>query len=140
MYIQILIKYILGYVHVRLEGFFVERVMNKVRKEKLFMWNIKRDKTTIIYLNIGIRDFKRLVKIARENKCSIKIINRNGFPFLINKYKKRKIFAITLIVLLITLIVLSNFIWNIDIQGTDKIKKDEIVSLLKENVKLKQIK
>ena len=73
MYIMVLLKYILGYVNVKIEGFFVERVMNKAINKKIFLWNIKRDKSTIMYANVGIENFRELVKISKENKFKIEI-------------------------------------------------------------------
>src|SRR5699024_10651346 len=53
---------------------------------------------------------------AKKVKCKIKIERKKGIPFLLNRYKKRKIFAIFSAIIIIFLIVISNFIWNIDIK------------------------
>ena len=133
MYIVVLFKYILGYVHIRIEGFFVERVMNNAIAKKLFILNIKRDKTTIIYANVGVKDFKILSKIAKDNKCRIKIIKKKGMPFVFNKYKKRKIFVILIAIVILVVLTLSNFIWNIQIEGVETIDKNELIGELKIN-------
>ena len=133
MYIVVLFKYILGYIHIKIEGFFVERVMNKATSIKLFIWNIKRDKSTIIYANVGIKDFKALAQIAKEDKCKISIIKKKGLPFIFNKYKKRKIFAILIAIISIAILALSNFIWNIEVEGLENIPKDELIENLKTN-------
>lgn len=130
MYIKILLEYIFGYLYIQIEGFFVEKVMNNCISKKIFFWNIKRDKTTIIYVNIGIKDFKELLKISKKNGCKIKIINKKGLPFLFNRYRKRKTFFIFTILIFISLVVLSNFIWNIQIEGLDKINQDDIINEL----------
>ena len=105
MYIKILLKYILGYIHIKMEGFFVERVISKAADEKILFWNMKRDKTTIVYANVGIRDFKDLIKIAKKNKCRITILDKKGMPFIFSKYKKRKIFFIFVLVIILALII-----------------------------------
>ena len=133
MYIVVLFKYILGYIHIKIEGFFVERVMNKATSIKLFIWNIKRDKSTIIYANVGIKDFKALTQIAKEDKCKISIIKKKGLPFIFNKYKKRKLFAILIAIISIAILALSNFIWNIEVEGLENIPKDELIENLKTN-------
>ena len=48
MHIIILIKYIFGYVHVRIEGFFVERTMSQAINRKIFFWNVKKEKEAIL--------------------------------------------------------------------------------------------
>ena len=88
---------------------------------------MKRKHSTIIRVNIGIRDFKRIKKIAKKTKCRVKIQKKRGIPFILHKYKKRKIFAIFFILLIIAVIALSNFVWNIEVIGNDKISAEEII-------------
>ena len=130
MYIKILLNYILGYVNILVEGFFTERFINTCINRNIFLFNIKRDKSTIIYANVGIFDFKNVVKIAKQSKCRVKIQRKSGLPFLFNRYKKRKIFAIALVSIICVIIYLSNFIWNIEIVGTDKINQNELIKTI----------
>ena len=130
MYIKILLNYILGYVNILVEGFFTERFINTCINKNIFLFNIKRDKSTIIYANVGIFDFKNVVKIAKQSKCRVKILRKSGLPFLFNRYKKRKIFAIALVSIICVIIYLSNFIWNIEIVGTDKINQNELIKTI----------
>ena len=60
MYFKIILNYILGYVNILVEGYFVEKFINICNKQKIFLWNLKRSKTTIIYANVSIKDFKKL--------------------------------------------------------------------------------
>lgn len=78
----------------------------------------------------GIHDFKNVVKIAKQTKCKIKIQNKKGMPFVFNRYKKRKIFAVLLLLIIAIIIALSNFVWNIEITGTDNLDKNELMSLV----------
>lgn len=135
MYFKIILNYILGYVNilVLVEGYFVEKFINICNKQKIFLWNLKRSKTTIIYANVSIKDFKKLKPIAQKTKCKIKIKSKKGLPFIFNKYKKRKIFVIGLAMVLITIFTLSKFIWNIEVIGNEKINADEIIQIANEN-------
>ncbi len=133
MYIRILLNYILGYVNIRIEGYFVEKFVNICISKGIFLWNIKRVKQATAYANIGIKDFKKINKIAKSTKCRINIQSKKGLPFIFNKYRKRKVFAILLIAVIIFIICLSNFVWNIDITGNVTISKEEILKSLEEN-------
>ena len=133
MYFKIILNYILGYVNILVEGYFVEKFINICNKQKIFLWNLKRSKTTIIYTNVSIKDFKKLKPIAQKTKCKIKIKSKKGLPFIFNKYKKRKIFVIGLAMVLITIFTLSKFIWNIEVIGNEKINADEIIQIANEN-------
>ena len=130
MLFKILINYITGYVNIVVEGFFIERFINKCISKNIAMWNIKRKNTSIMYANIGIKDFKKLKHIAKDTKCRVSINHKKGMPFIANKYRKRKIFASFLLFLVAIVFILSNFIWNIEIVGNENISQEEIQELL----------
>ncbi len=133
MILRILLYYIIGYIRVEIEGFYIERFMNQCINNKIFMWNIRRDRETKMYFNIGISDFVNLKKISKKTNCKIKINKKKGIPFIINKYKKRKIFLFFLICILCSIFILSNFIWNIEITGAQNINQEELLLSLKES-------
>ena len=141
MKLKILFCYIKGYIRVEIEGFFIERLINLCMKKSILLWNSKRKKATLLYTNVEIKDFRQIVKFAKETKCKIKIKDKKGLPFLFHKYKKRKIFVALLSIVILLIIVLSNFIWNIEIVGNQRISKEEIMSFLeKEGVKTGNLK
>lgn len=130
MYIKILIYYILGYVNIVVEGFFIERFINTCISKKIFFWKTNRMKSTVFSANIGVRNYKEVVKIAKKSQCKIRITNKKGIPFLLNKYRKRKIFVVTLGIIILGIITIFNFIWNIEIKGVDEIKQREIMEFI----------
>lgn len=130
MFLKILLNYITGYVNIKVESYFLERFINICISRKILLWNIKRNKDNILYANISIRDYKKLRQIAKKTKSVINIERKKGLPFIIHKYRKRKIFFILLIIVFIGLIVTSNFIWNIEVKGNVDIDKEEIIEEL----------
>lgn len=130
MFFKILIKYILGYINIKVEGYFVEKFINKCVNENIFFWNIKREKTAIAYMNVGIKDFKKLCKISKETRCKVKVLEKKGLPFFLNRYRKRKIFLILMLIICFMLFTSSKFIWDIKIEGANSISEDEIISML----------
>lgn len=131
MYIKILIYYILGYVNIVVEGFFIERFINTCISKRIFFWKTNRSKSTVFSANIGLKNYREVVKISKECQCKIKIVSKKGLPFLLNRYRKRKIFALTLGFIIVAIIGISNFIWNIEITGVDEIKQKEILEFIK---------
>ncbi len=119
MLIKLLIQIILGYVRIEVEGYYIERFINLCTNRKIFTWNLKRDSGVKLFLNIGINEFKKIKDIARRTSCKIKIKEKRGMPFLLYRYKKRKIFAIFLLIILIILFISSRYIWNIEISFQD---------------------
>lgn len=130
MFLKILLNYILGYVNIKVEGFFIERFINICISKKILLWNIKREKSTILYVNVSIKDYKRLKSIAKKTKSKISIQSKKGIPFILHKYRKRKIFVALLAIIVIALLVMSRFIWNIEIRGNERIHREEIIEEL----------
>ena len=90
MFIKILINYILGYVRIKVEGYYIERFINICISKKILIWNIKREKSSIMYANISLNDFRRLKPIAKKTKCKVNIKRKKGIPFILHRYKKEK--------------------------------------------------
>lgn len=126
MFFKILFYYILGYVNISIEGYFIERFINICISKNILLWNLKRKKSSILYTNIGMKDFKKIKEIAKTTKCRVKIEGKKGLPFILYKYKKRKIFFILLIIILLIIFGLSNFVWNIEVIGNNSIQIEEI--------------
>lgn len=120
MFIKIIFNYIIGYIRISIEGYYIERFINICRNNKIAIWNLKRDKNVKLELNVGIKDLKRVAKIVKKTKCKMRITKKKGLPFLFNRYKKRKLFFAFLIAIIIILAISSNFIWNIQIVEEDK--------------------
>ena len=45
---KIILSYILGYVRVTIEGYYIERFINICRNNRITMWKLKRDKNVKI--------------------------------------------------------------------------------------------
>ena len=132
MLIKIFIKYLIGYIRVVVEGYYIERFINICTNNNILIWNLKREKNIRLYLNIGINDFKKLSSICKKTKCRVKIESKHGIPFLLNKYKKRKIFVILLIAVVISIYYSSNYIWNIEISKEDDYEFENILEDINE--------
>ena len=132
MFFKILIFYILGYLNIEVEGIFVERFINICKSRGIFLWNVKMEKGVLLYANIGIKDYKNIRIIAKKTETRIRIKKKCGVPFILNKYKKRRIFAGILVAVAIFIGAMANFVWNIDVSGNEKISKEEILVALEE--------
>lgn len=141
MFFKIIFMKITGMVKVKLEGFFIERFLNLCKNEGIILESLSRQNSTYIRFKILKSDFKRIKKIARKTKCRVKIEEKIGLPFLINKYKKRKVFAVALGVIAFFIMVASNFIWEININGLEFIAKEDLLKMLDDKgVKIGRIK
>ena len=115
MVIKKIINYIYGYLRIVVEGYYIERFMNICRNRNYMMWNIKKINDVQLALNIEIKNFKEICQIAKKTQCKVKIKAKKGLPFLLNKYKKRKLFVVFLILVIAVIFFSSHFVWNIEI-------------------------
>ena len=129
MFIKILLSYIIGYLEVSIEGYYIERFINMCRTNKIMIWHLKKREDIQLDFRINVIDFKKICVLAKKTRCKVKIKKRKGIPFLINRYKKRKVFLILLFILVFLSILSSNFVWNVEIkeengQNLENISKD----------------
>ena len=131
--IKFIYLYLFGYINIFVEGYFIERFINICISKRIMLWKLSRENPTSLTARISISDFKNIRSIAKKTKCKVKIKDKKGFPFLKKRYRKRKIFAITLLVIAILIFGLTRFVWNIEIKCNKEINEKEILSLLKDN-------
>lgn len=130
MFAADLIRYLKGYLRIKIEGQSTEHFVNGCLREKLVLWQLKKISKTKMSLNLGIQSFKKLRPIARKSKCKVKILEKKGLPFLLRKYRKRKTFLLGGIIFFVVLNFLASFLWTIEIKGNERVESKNILVLL----------
>ncbi|MBA4535872.1 sporulation protein YqfD [Bacillus aquiflavi] len=126
-------EYYLGIVTVKVKGKGIERLINKLSRNDLFIWSVRRHGPETIIFKMRLNDVKKLRVLSRKSGCKIAFIKRDGLPFLLNKFKKNSGIVAGIVVFLGVIMFLSNMVWGIQIDGANpateyKIRKqlDEI--------------
>ncbi len=119
-----------GYVVIRLKAVNFEKVINLLRKKGIRIWDVERKEYGIKF-KISYEDYIKYVDIIKETK--MEPVNKKGLAFKIKTLKVRKGFVIGLFALLITLYVISSFVWNIQIVGTNNTTAKSIIKTLENN-------
>lgn len=125
-------RYFLGYVTLEIKGKSPERFLNMCMYHELCIWQLSVSGDSYRF-NIMRKDFQKLRPIIRKTKIKIKIIDKAGVPFLLYRYRKRRIFAIGMFTCIMAMLLLSQFIWHIDISGNQYYTDETIVSFLNNN-------
>ena len=115
-----------GYVAVEVTGTAVERFLNLAANKGAYVWDV----TPVpggIQMHCSIRGFRMLKSCAKKTKCRLKIARREGFPFIIHRYRRRKILMGGIIFFVLFLYIMSSFVWRIDIEGIERISSEEIL-------------
>ena len=71
--IKIIFSYLIGYLGVTIEGYYIERFINMCRNKKIAIWHLRRKEEVRLDFRINVQDFKEACKIAKKTKCKIKI-------------------------------------------------------------------
>jgi len=130
------LKYIRGYLRIRVSGFSPERFMNLCSNKGILLWNIVRE-GDVYYMNINLRGFRALRPIVRKTGTRVAVLERHGLPFFLPKLLKRKVFVCGLLLAVAFWIWSSLFIWDIELSGNYQITDDMFQSfLVKEHVRV----
>ncbi len=124
------VKWLYGYLYVKIKGNFPERFLNLCSTRNIQIWNVQKTEKGYEFC-ISIKDFKKLSFIARKTKTRPYITKRIGFPFYVNKIKRRQGFWIGGILFFILLYSLSSFIWDIQLSGQYTYTEEALVKYLK---------
>lgn len=132
MQLEILLSYLSGYVDIVVEGYYIERFMNLCTSKNIFLWKINRNRSTILHARVRRQDFKKLKSVCKKTGCKMKIERKKGVSFVLQHYKKRKVFVGLLFTIFLSIIAFSNFIWNVEVVGNDMIGTEEILQVAKD--------
>lgn len=126
------LKYIRGYLRIRVSGFSPERFMNLCSNKGILLWKIVKE-GDVYYMNINLKGFRALRPIVRKTGTRVAVLERYGLPFFLPKLLKRKVFVGGLLFAIAFWMWSSMFIWDIELSGNYQITDDMFYSFLKES-------
>lgn len=124
-----LIRYLRGYLRIRIIGYSPERFLNLCSYNHIYLWGLAPSRNAY-ELNISIRGFRKLKPIIKKTKTKVTIVKRHGLPFFLHKYRKRKMFFLGVGMCIASIYIMSLFVWDIDIQGNRKRTDESIIEFL----------
>ncbi len=125
------LKYVRGYLRIRVSGFSPERFMNLCSNKGILLWKIERE-GDVYYMNIHLDGFRALRPIVRKTGTKVAVLERCGLPFFLPKLFRRKAFIGGLMLAVAFWMVSSLFIWDIQTSGNYRITDDVFDTFLRE--------
>ena len=126
------IRYLKGYVCIKISGYSPERFMNLCRNNGIILWDIIPHGQEYL-LKMSVSDFKRIKIFLKKTKVKAAIIQKYGLPFFMYKNKRRKVFFSGIPICLLILYILTNFIWAFEFNGNNQVTDDMMIHFLREN-------
>ncbi len=126
-----LFGFIQGYLIIKVSGFSVERFINLAMNRNIFLSDI-RYKNNYVIMKVSVKGFRLLKPIAKKTRCNVKILKKCGIPFLLHRYRKRKILFAGIIGFVIFIYILSTKIWLVNINGLERVDYNTFESFLEQ--------
>lgn len=126
-----ILVFLKGSITIEAEGLFLERFLNICMRRGIFLSDVKRESDQKLSAKISIGGFREIRPIAKKTRTRVRIKAREGMPFLINRYKKRRVAIGGVALFLGILWYLSSHIMGIDIIGNQRLSNAEIENELK---------
>ena len=131
MFFISILKFIRGYVLVHLTGYAPERFLNMCGKRNILIWNLQSVEDGFLFC-ISVDGYKTLRPILKKTRTKAAILEKHGMPFYLYRYRKRKMFAVGILLFGLMLFYTSRFIWNIEVNGNSYLAEETILEFLKE--------
>lgn len=127
-----LIRFSKGTVAFRIQGTQIEKFINSCVAQNIRI----RDYSTKENELMGIVDAKKYKQMAQvAKKCGVKsrVIAKNGAVFITRRYKKRYGILVGALIFATFVYSMGLFLWDIQINCSDKIDKESLLSFANEN-------
>ena len=128
--IRSMIRYIKGYLLIRVEGYSPERFLNACSHRGIALWGL-RSAGGAYEMYMALKDFRRIKALARKTGTKVRVKRRYGLPFFLHRYRKRKLFFAGAFLAAALVYVLSLFIWEIDIRGNSRRTDEALLAFLR---------
>ncbi|WP_203361710.1 sporulation protein YqfD [Bacillus sp. REN10] len=106
-----------GVVHVRITGPGVERFLNRLIRSRIPLWQVRRQEKEAITFSLSLHHVQDLRKCARDFEGKVFFLKGEGLPFLLKRMLKSSGFIIGMVAFFVLVLLLSNVVWRIDING-----------------------
>lgn len=125
------IRFIKGYVCFTAHGGFPERFLNLCRMRGILLWDLMSI-DGVIHAKTDCRCYRRIRPIAKKSGMKVRISQKYGFPFFLNRHSKRAGLLIGACLCISVLCILSTRIWSISVVGNKTVPSEEIISVFEE--------
>ncbi|MBC8570862.1 sporulation protein YqfD [Zongyangia hominis] len=131
MFIIRLFRWFCGYVRFTVTGDFIERFLNLAMRGGVNIWELHREENRVTGC-VLLRDYKRFRLFTRKTGVRVRHTGVAGLPFVGKKYRKRVGLLLGVVAFFVALFVLSQFIWQINVNGCETVDPQTILDAVQE--------
>jgi similar to stage IV sporulation protein len=121
-----------GYVTILIKGNYPELFFQECTKIGITVWNIRKVNQDTCEGNVRLKDISHLRTIIRGTHYKLTFINRKGYPFIFNRFIKKRPLLVAIFLSVLLALFLSNILWKVEITGLPTDIEEKIVKQLDE--------
>ncbi|WP_438346874.1 sporulation protein YqfD [Paenibacillus sp. FA6] len=121
-----------GYVEITVRKGHVEAFINALTQTGIPVWNVKPSSFQTAEMKVLVEDFHDLRPHLQRTGCRIHVNKRIGLPFQMIRLKRRRFFAVGLVLFFAILFLLSSLVWEVKVVGNVKIPKEDVLMIAKQ--------
>lgn len=125
-----MIRYIKGYLLIRVEGYSPERFLNACSHRGIELWGL-RSAGGAYEMYMTLKDFRKIKAPSKKTGTKVRVRRRYGLPFFLHRYRRRKLFFAGAFLAVCLVYILTLFIWEIDIRGNLRRTDEALLSFLR---------
>lgn len=114
--VSYLIRWLPGWVRVKTEGGYPERLLNDITASGIQIWHIRRREEGVCF-SCRAADYSRLWPMARRACVRMRMEHKHGFPFWRRRYRHRWGLVVAAVLYVAILLALSPRVWVIEVEG-----------------------
>lgn len=120
-----------GVVEIRAEGAFPERLINLCAQHRVAFWGVEWLDEHTITMMVARPDRKRVRELGEKIGCTVTAGRGSGVPFFLARFRRRYAFLVGLFCSLVCVVLLSNVVFTIDVEGNQEIPTARILGELR---------
>ena len=129
------IRFVRGFMVIRLDGDYMERFFNMCRMHNIDLWGIRKEKEQekdICMCEAYAADFFKMPPLLKKTGTKVHVVKKKGLPFYFPFIKKRIIFFVGVIICLALLNYVTDYVWAIEYIGNLQVSDDELSDFLEQ--------
>ena len=126
-----LLRWIGGYVKIRVEGLSTERFINLCSRNNIYIRGLAPSGNGY-EMYLALSDFRKIRPLAHRSHTRIRVTGRYGMPFSLFRWRHRKLFFAGILLCAALLKIYSLFIWDIRFEGNVRWPDETLAAFLRE--------
>lgn len=119
-----------GQLRIRVESVFPERVLNLCSSRNLAFWDLEWESANTFTCRLSRQDFRRLHSAAKKLDCTITVLQREGAPYFLQRFRHRQALMLGLVGFVFVFFLGSFFIWDFEVTGNQTVPEERILRAL----------